>query len=1111
MPNLSQLSKRRQYRFLSQLVEYLENYNKRVREFFRFSFNSPTPVDGPRLYILGEMLLWEFSYQQPDQMETQARLVATTDSLFSEAADQQADSNTLLKQRLITQFSFECTCQGRNSFSTVLCPHTAASIEFLRKRLERATTDEALEWLNSCIASPESLGQTLVDSLEQDRLAIAGSNDFGDDCRIVWRVSQGTSNAFDLEMVVQRPKGRGGWTVGKRVRDPFENLPESAFRDPNDRAMMLIFEHFFGTYADGANGQALIQVLELLAKCPNVVWNTAGYPLATIRRAEVKVELLEIVDSDGNSNYAPELLLDDEPVMMDEMIPLGRGCFGGIMIEDDEQLIRYFTLSAEQSKLVTMLDQAVSRGALLDKENAERFSKLLSTGKREQKFSLLIPESLAGPDVLLQPKVELHLEPKQNQTLEARLRVTCTELDDAPTPGLGLERMLVHTPAGVYHLVRDLTAEAAAADAIANQLGLGDFQYDGPYNWHLNGLEESLKIIERVRSLGDAAPTVCWPKSKPLRLIGDITPQALRVRLTSERDWFGIDGELKLDGLQVSLAELMVAIRSGGRYVPLGDNQFATISEELRARMATIDDLSTPDADGLRLSKAAAPLIDEAIGLDIPAERDQKWQDAIQRLNDLTENPPNPPETLRAELRDYQVSGYQWLSKLSRWGLGGCLADDMGLGKTVQTLGVLLDRANLGAALIVAPTSVGINWVREVQRFSPSLQPHLYREHDRDHLIQSAGPGQLVITSYQMLQRDVERISSRPWATLVLDEAQYIKNFQTKTNQAVRRLEVDWCVALSGTPLENHLGELWSLMRVLSPGLLGSWERFRQRFGEPIERERSIERLRALGHVVRPFILRRTKQEVLKELPPRTEVVLTAELSPAERKRYDAARVAALDELTGGSGGDEPEQQKRIRVLAWLTRLRQLSCHPSLVDPRWTRSSAKLDLFMETVTELRENNHRALVFSQFVQHLSLVRAALDKAGVSYQYLDGSTATHKRQEAVDNFQRGEGDLFLISLKAGGTGLNLTAADYVLHLDPWWNPAVEDQATDRAHRIGQSRPVTVYRLVAKDTIEEQILSMHEEKRELLAGVLDGADRAAKMSTQELVDLIRVNNLQ
>ncbi len=281
MPNLSQLSKRRQYRFLSQLVEYLETYSKRIREFLRFSISAPTPVDGPRLYILGEMLLWEFSYQQPDQMETQARLVATTDALFSEAADQQADSNTLLKQRLITQFSFECTCQGRNAYSTVLCPHTAASLEFLRKRLERATTDEALEWLNSCIASPESLGKSLVESLEQERQALADGTDIGDDCRIVWRISPSAQNLFDLEMVVQRPKGRGGWTVGKRVRDPFENLPESAFRDPNDRAMMLVFEHFFGTYADAPTGQALIQLLELLAKCPNVVWNEAGYPPPT--------------------------------------------------------------------------------------------------------------------------------------------------------------------------------------------------------------------------------------------------------------------------------------------------------------------------------------------------------------------------------------------------------------------------------------------------------------------------------------------------------------------------------------------------------------------------------------------------------------------------------------------------------------------------------------------------------------------------------------------------------------------------------------------------------------------------------------------------------------
>ena len=405
---------------------------------------------------------------------------------------------------------------------------------------------------------------------------------------------------------------------------------------------------------------------------------------------------------------------------------------------------------------------------------------------------------------------------------------------------------------------------------------------------------------------------------------------------------------------------------------------------------------------------------------------------------------------------------------------------------------------------------MGSNWQREAERFAPSLKAKLYREHDRQSLVESAGPGDLIITSYQLLQRDVDRFTARAWHTLVLDEAQFIKNFQTKTAQAVRQLDADWRLALSGTPLENHLGELWSLMRTISPGLLGSWDRFRKSFAEPIERQGDRDRLQALGRVVRPFILRRTKKEVLSELPERTEVVRLAELSEEERKKYDAARMAALSEITKPGEG-ENDSQMRIRVLAWLTRLRQLACHPSLVDKRWDKSSAKLDLFMEIVAELREGEHRALVFSQFVQHLSLLREALDKIGVKYQYLDGSTPAAKRQEAVDRFQAGEGELFLISLKAGGTGLNLTAADYVIHMDPWWNPAVEDQATDRAHRIGQMRAVTVYRLVAKDTIEQQILALHADKRELISGVLDGADRAGKMSTDELVSLIRLSQAE
>jgi SNF2 family DNA or RNA helicase len=340
----------------------------------------------------------------------------------------------------------------------------------------------------------------------------------------------------------------------------------------------------------------------------------------------------------------------------------------------------------------------------------------------------------------------------------------------------------------------------------------------------------------------------------------------------------------------------------------------------------------------------------------------------------------------------------------------------------------------------------------------------------------------------------------------VLDEAQFIKNSQTKTSQAIRRIDADWRIGLSGTPLENHLGELWSLFRTISPGLLGSWERFRRRFADPIERHKDGDRRESLARLVRPFILRRTKDKVLRELPPRTEITLNAELSQAERRKYEEARLAALAELSGVSEGDQKAGQQRIRTLAWLTRLRQLACHPRLVDATWKKSSAKLDLLMSLVEELRQEEHRALVFSQFVKHLTVIREALDAQGVTYQYLDGTTPAKERQRRVDAFQAGEGELFLISLKAGGTGLNLTGADYVIHLDPWWNPAVEDQATDRAHRIGQQRPVTVYRLVAEDTIEEQILSLHADKRELVAGVLDGTDRAASMETADLIRLIK-----
>ncbi|MCH2046923.1 MAG: DEAD/DEAH box helicase, partial [Saprospiraceae bacterium] len=344
--------------------------------------------------------------------------------------------------------------------------------------------------------------------------------------------------------------------------------------------------------------------------------------------------------------------------------------------------------------------------------------------------------------------------------------------------------------------------------------------------------------------------------------------------------------------------------------------------------------------------------------------------------------------------------------------------------------------------------------------------------------------------------------SKIPFSTIVLDEAQAIKNRSAKRSKAAMSLQGDFKIITTGTPIENHLGELWNLFKFINPGLLGSWERFQKKFATPIEKYNNVEVRAQLKQLIQPFILRRRKAEVLKELPAKTEISLQVELSEEEKIFYEALRQNALEHIENES---EPGA-KAIQILAQITKLRQACCNPKLLDPQNTISSAKLDLFGKIVEELIENNHKALIFSQFVGHLKLLETYIKSKKITYQYLDGSTPIKERQRRVEKFQAGEGHLFLISLKAGGTGLNLTAADYVIHMDPWWNPAVEDQASDRAHRIGQQRPVTVYRLVAHNTIEEKIIKLHEHKRDLADSLLEGTSASAKLSTKELLALIQ-----
>jgi superfamily II DNA or RNA helicase len=724
----------------------------------------------------------------------------------------------------------------------------------------------------------------------------------------------------------------------------------------------------------------------------------------------------------------------------------------------------------------------------------------------QRRLPVTLPESLSGGTEAADSRIFLRLTPQNPEGVTAEMAVVPVAGGQSFTPGSGPGMLPVLREGKQIRYERKLADERRRAMEIAEQLRLGMYGAPRPFLWQLPTNDDCLDLLAQLTDQPIEDLVVQWPEGAERKVTKVVQPSALRVQITQQQDWFGLNGTVEIDGEEVELARVLAAIRRGSRYVDLGKNQFVRLAQSLRQSLEVLDDASYESKSGKReLDISAAPVIEHLVDPSVELKACLEWDESVRRLQHAQELNPDPPPTLQAALRDYQVEGYRWLRRLAEWGMGGCLADDMGLGKTVQTLAALIDRAEKGPALVVAPTSVAFNWSREAQKFAPTLRPILYRETDRAEVLQELKPGDVLIVSYGLLLRDIEKLAKVHWGTLVLDEAQKIKNAVTKTAQAVRQLDAQWRLALTGTPLENHLGELWSIFRAVCPGLLGSWERFRTKFAEPIEKQKDPARRRALSRLIRPFILRRTKAEVLEELPERTEIVRTAELTGEERKRYQAARLAAIADLAM-PGDEAPPEDRRFRILAALTRLRQLACHPRLVESDWPGGSAKLELFMDIVDELREGNHRALVFSQFVQHLSLIRGALDAAGITYQYLDGSTPAAEREKRVDAFQRGEGDLFLISLKAGGTGLNLTAADYVIHMDPWWNPAVEDQATDRTHRIGQTRPVTVYRLVAKDTIEEQILALHANKRTLVSDVLSGTDQAGKLSTQELVSLIR-----
>ncbi len=596
-------------------------------------------------------------------------------------------------------------------------------------------------------------------------------------------------------------------------------------------------------------------------------------------------------------------------------------------------------------------------------------------------------------------------------------------------------------------------------------------------------------------------------------------------------DWFELNLGILHEGRRIDLLPLLVStlrrLPSLDQRTLLGLPDDATLPvmaaggvfqlplARLRPILQTLVELFDTDSDPLersghlRLSRLDAARLGD---IDLPWVGGERLLALGRQLRDFSGvHPVEPPAGLHAELRGYQREGLNWLNFLREYGFSGVLADDMGLGKTVQTLALLaLEQARdpgRGPSLLVAPTSLVHNWRREAARFAPGLKVVVLHGLERGSLWREAEGADLVITSYSLLPRDAQRLSARQWHYLVFDEAQYLKNPRAKATEVARQLPARHRLALTGTPMENHLGELWSIFDVIMPNFLGTEARFRRLYRYPVERQGDQERRQQLARRVAPFLLRRTKEQVAAELPPKTEIVRAVALEGAQRDLYEAIRLA-MDAKVRAEVADKGLARSQIVVLEALLKLRQVCCDPRLVNLQQAgrvRQSAKLDLLMDLLPELLDEGRKVLLFSQFTSMLALIRQALDAQGIPYVVLTGDTVD--RVTPIDRFQSGEVPLFLISLKAGGVGLNLTAADTVIHYDPWWNPAVERQATDRAHRIGQDKPVFVYKLITEGTVEEKILELQGRKAALAEGIYgDNSEVSSSLNATDLEELLR-----
>lgn len=736
----------------------------------------------------------------------------------------------------------------------------------------------------------------------------------------------------------------------------------------------------------------------------------------------------------------------------------------------------------------------------------------------EEKLTLLLPTLAGVTDIhsdLIPKEQELRtLEPQSTIIIRLTPDPTMQTMFDAyvivrpllggkmaVTPAQGDRTIIDQSEtSGRVRIERDFEGEARNLALLLNCLQEHDIEVTENLGAHLT-TPQVLDILAFVSAHTDIS-AVEWPEGEKLRMRHTQQQADWNISLTPRGRWFEVEGDVHLDDNSVLTAQqLLQAIgASHGGYVQLQNGDYLWLSERLRRQLDALESLTTTENNRPAIPSLQTGLLGEIVSGEIDIRHDAEFLDMKARIEKAEHTTPATPQGLQATLRPYQVEGYQWISRLAMWGAGACLADDMGLGKTVQTIAFLLAQQSEGAALVVAPASVVPNWRNEINRFAPELNVYVLSEYvNRTNIIEEATAGDVIIVTYGLIVSLQEAINARQWNIACLDEAHNIKNRGTKTSAACMKLQATNRLILTGTPVQNHLGELWNLFQFINPGLLGTYEQFNQKYIIPITSLQDNERQQQLQALVSPFMLRRTKQAVVKELPEKTEITLDVELTDDEMAFYEVIRREAEQKFK------EEGDQLTINALAELTRLRRTACSAELTDPNWMAGSSKINAFMELVQAIVDGGHSVLVFSQFTSFLQLAARALKENHLPYLYLDGSVSIKQREQLVGDFQKGKSPIFLISLKAGGVGLNLTAANYVIHLDPWWNPAIEQQATDRAYRIGQTQAVTVYHLVSHHTIEEKILRLHESKRALSDSILEGADQHYKLTAKDMLDML------